>query len=200
MLRLRQYKQSHNKYKCTCIKQIANGRDWVIENVKNPFFKNKRVMTKATCVRYKRTKWWSNEKAVAQKAAIRLPGITNRKKIAFIFFGEAVLTCTKNLCFGEKKKKNWYTPAYPKFYYIKVGPKGVFISQTCFLMNGKPITYSHGNCAFKYTFQNEKCTSTNRTTALASSTHIHAMNTPLYAPFISEGYPFFFVLFCFVLF
>ena len=34
--------------------------------------------------------------------------------------------------FWSKNKKNRYTPAYPQFYYIKVGYTGVFISRTCF--------------------------------------------------------------------
>ena len=29
--------------------------------------------------------------------------------------------------FWSKNKKNRYTPAYPSFYYIKVGYEGVFI-------------------------------------------------------------------------
>ena len=29
--------------------------------------------------------------------------------------GEAVLTCTHNLCFGAKNEKNRYTPANPSF-------------------------------------------------------------------------------------
>ena len=46
----------------------------------------------------------------------------------------------------KKRKKNRYTPAYPQFYYIKVGPKGVFISQTCFLMNGTDYIQSWELC------------------------------------------------------
>ena len=34
--------------------------------------------------------------------------------------------------FWGKNKKNRYTPAYSHFYYIKVGFKGVFNTQTCF--------------------------------------------------------------------
>ena len=34
--------------------------------------------------------------------------------------------------FWSKNKKNMYTPANPIFFYIKVGFKGVYISQTCF--------------------------------------------------------------------
>ena len=34
--------------------------------------------------------------------------------------------------FWSKNKKNWYTPAYPSFTYIKVGFTGVFIARTCF--------------------------------------------------------------------
>ena len=44
---------------------------------------------------------------------------------------EAVLTCTHNLCFGEKIRKKIY-PCIPQFYYIKVGFKGAFIARTCF--------------------------------------------------------------------
>ena len=44
---------------------------------------------------------------------------------------EAVLTSTHNLCFETKiRKKNEY-PCKLKFYYIKVGCKGVFVTQTC---------------------------------------------------------------------
>ena len=45
----------------------------------------------------------------------------------------AVLTSTRNLCFGSKI--NRYTPANPQFVYIKVGFKGVYISRTCFPNN-----------------------------------------------------------------
>ena len=34
--------------------------------------------------------------------------------------------------FWSKNKKNRYTPAYPSFFYIKVGFKGVDASRTCF--------------------------------------------------------------------
>ena len=34
--------------------------------------------------------------------------------------------------FWSKNKKNRYSPACPKFCYIKVGFKGVYITQTCF--------------------------------------------------------------------
>ena len=34
--------------------------------------------------------------------------------------------------FWVKNKKNRYTPANPSFAYIKVGFKGVYISQNCF--------------------------------------------------------------------
>ena len=37
---------------------------------------------------------------------------------------EAVLTCTHNLCFRAKIRKNLY-PCIPQFYYIKMGCKGV---------------------------------------------------------------------------
>ena len=36
---------------------------------------------------------------------------------------EAVLTCTHNLCFGAKIRKNRYTPANPIFLY-KIGVQG----------------------------------------------------------------------------
>ena len=39
---------------------------------------------------------------------------------------EAVLMNTHNLCFSRNKKNNVY-PCKPKFYYIKVGFKGVKI-------------------------------------------------------------------------
>ena len=35
---------------------------------------------------------------------------------------------TQNLCFGAKIRKK----CIPQFYYIKVGCKGVFVTQTCF--------------------------------------------------------------------
>ena len=34
--------------------------------------------------------------------------------------------------FWSKNKKNRYTPAYPRYCYIKVGFKGVYITRTCF--------------------------------------------------------------------
>ena len=44
---------------------------------------------------------------------------------------EEVLTSTHDLCFRAKiSKKNVY-PCKPHFYYIKVGCKGVYITQTC---------------------------------------------------------------------
>ena len=46
-------------------------------------------------------------------------------------FNEAVLRSTHNLCFSAKIRKNVY-PCKPQFYYIKVGCKGVFVTQTCF--------------------------------------------------------------------
>ena len=45
---------------------------------------------------------------------------------------EAVLTSTHDLCFRAKIRKNIYTPVNPIFYYIKVGCKGVYITQTCY--------------------------------------------------------------------
>ena len=42
-----------------------------------------------------------------------------------------VLTSTHNLCFRAKIRKNVY-PSKPQFYYIKVGCKGVYITQTCY--------------------------------------------------------------------
>ena len=44
---------------------------------------------------------------------------------------EAFLTSTHNLCFGAKIRRKVY-PCKPKFYYIKVGCKGVFVTRTCF--------------------------------------------------------------------
>ena len=38
---------------------------------------------------------------------------------------------THNLCFRAKIRKKVY-PCKPKFYYIKEGCKGVFVTQTCF--------------------------------------------------------------------
>ena len=34
--------------------------------------------------------------------------------------------------FWSRNKKNRYTPAYPSFFYIKVGFEGVYITRTCF--------------------------------------------------------------------
>ena len=34
--------------------------------------------------------------------------------------------------FWSKNKKNRFTPAYPSFFYIKVGFKGVYIARTYF--------------------------------------------------------------------
>ena len=42
---------------------------------------------------------------------------------------EAVLTGINNLCFRAKIRKKVY-PCKPKFYYIKVGCKGVYITRT----------------------------------------------------------------------
>ena len=53
--------------------------------------------------------------------------------VFLIFAYEAVLTSTHNLCFGEKIRKIVY-PCKPRFYYIKVGCKGVYITRTCHLM------------------------------------------------------------------
>ena len=44
---------------------------------------------------------------------------------------EAFFTCTHNLCFGAKIRKNVY-PCKPQFFYIKVGCKSVFVTRTCF--------------------------------------------------------------------
>ena len=38
---------------------------------------------------------------------------------------------THNL-FWSKNKKNRFTPAFPSFFYIKVGFRGVYITRTCF--------------------------------------------------------------------
>ena len=57
-----------------------------------------------------------------------------RQSACLVFnpLGEAVLTSTHNLCFGAKIRKIGIPPAYPSFFYIKVGFKGVFIARTCF--------------------------------------------------------------------
>ena len=58
-------------------------------------------------------------------------GTNNLVSGAFLkYFNEAVLTSTHNLCFRAKIRKNVY-PCKPQFYYIKVGCKGVYITQTC---------------------------------------------------------------------
>ena len=44
-------------------------------------------------------------------------------------FTEVVLTSTHDLCFRVLEKKVY--PCKPQFYYIKVGCKGVYITQTC---------------------------------------------------------------------
>ena len=50
-----------------------------------------------------------------------------------IFFAEAVLMSTHNLCFGAKKKKEKQVyPCIPQFFYVKMGFKGVYISRICF--------------------------------------------------------------------
>ena len=45
---------------------------------------------------------------------------------------EPVLTSTHDLCFRAKIRKKMNTPVKPQFYYIKVGCKGVYITQTCY--------------------------------------------------------------------
>ena len=52
----------------------------------------------------------------------------------------AVLTCTNNLCFRAKVRKNVY-PCYPQFYYIKVGYKWVYITRTCYHGERSPINF-----------------------------------------------------------
>ena len=42
-----------------------------------------------------------------------------------------VLMSTYNLCLRAKKRKTLY-PYKPQFYYIEVGCKGVYITQTCY--------------------------------------------------------------------
>ena len=44
---------------------------------------------------------------------------------------EAVLTCTHNVCFGEKIRRIGI-PLHTQFCYIKVGFTGVYIARTCF--------------------------------------------------------------------
>ena len=51
----------------------------------------------------------------------------------FLIFSLNIACGTHKLCFGAKNQEtNRYTPAYPSFFYIKVGFKGVYISRTCF--------------------------------------------------------------------
>ena len=47
-------------------------------------------------------------------------------------FCEAVLTSTHNLCFGAKIRKIGIPLRIPVLLYIKVGYKGVYVTQTCF--------------------------------------------------------------------
>ena len=61
--------------------------------------------------------------------------------------GEAVLTCTRNQCFGSKIKKLGIYLQTP-VYYIKVGYNGVYISRTCF-----PDVYMSFNNTFNLYFQ-----------------------------------------------
>ena len=56
--------------------------------------------------------------------------IENFMKTILIFFAEAVLTSTHNLCFEAKIRKKVY-PRIPQFCYIKVGLKRVYITRTC---------------------------------------------------------------------
>ena len=46
-------------------------------------------------------------------------------------YTEAVLTSQTSIVWSKNKRKKVY-PCIPKFYYIKVGFKGVFIARTCF--------------------------------------------------------------------
>ena len=58
--------------------------------------------------------------------------------------------CTHNLSFGAIIRKKVY-PCKPQFYYIKVGCKGVFVTQTCFRdeLSCKEIEIFHSYCLFK---------------------------------------------------
>ena len=49
-------------------------------------------------------------------------------------FAEVVLTSIHNVCFGSIKRKHdiFIYPCAPKFYYIKVGYKEVYITWPCF--------------------------------------------------------------------
>ena len=74
------------------------------------------------------------------------------KNIIFFLFllktliTEAVLTSTHDLCFGAKiRKKNVYR-CKPQFYSMKVGCKGVFFTQTCFLDVGPAFSHSMASC------------------------------------------------------
>ena len=47
-------------------------------------------------------------------------------------YAEAVLTSTHNLCFGAKRRKQLTYLCIAQFRNIKVGFKGVYITQTCY--------------------------------------------------------------------
>ena len=55
---------------------------------------------------------------------------------------EAVLTSTRNPCFGPKIRKNVY-PCIPQFHYINVGYKWVYIARTCLRVELEAIIKTH---------------------------------------------------------
>ena len=75
-------------------------------------------------------------------SALKIENFIRKALIFFLFLldcgytlerlTEAVLTSTHNLCLGAKLRKNRYAPAFPSFFYIKVGYEGVYFSWTCF--------------------------------------------------------------------
>ena len=58
-------------------------------------------------------------------------GKQNSPRCNAITTAEAVLTSTHNLCFGSKIRKIGI-PLYTPVFIIKLGYKGVYITQTCF--------------------------------------------------------------------
>ena len=54
-------------------------------------------------------------------------------KTLIVGTGEAVLTSTRNLCFGPKIKKKY--PCQPHFYYTKMGNRGYSLHGHVCMMN-----------------------------------------------------------------
>ena len=68
---------------------------------------------------------------------VKIENFTRKKKDIFLIFAQNIdcgytLESTHNLCFGAKIRKIGIPPCIPQFRYIKMGFKGVYMSQICF--------------------------------------------------------------------